>query len=1119
MTDSILRLKVESTEYDSKLKSAAEGLSRYIDKCRETGKTLETAEKDTLRYVRSLGEMNTKSKSSVSGFGEMKRAFLELSLQYKGLTDAEKNSKFGQALSAGLVTLRGRINETREAMDQVNQQMRESKGNGWLVKAGAIGTGLMGAKDGLSQLCDLSRSLAAAYAVQEEAELKLATVMRQRMNASDEEVNSIKQLASEQQKIGVVGDEVQLAGAQQVATFLENKKSIEELLPAMNNLAVQQNGLNVTSENMVNIGNMVGKVMQGQTGALRRVGISFTDAQEKALKYGSELDRAKTLAQVITDNVGDMNAQLAKTNAGKAKQMANNFGDWQEEIGKVVSKYETLLQAASQMGIIITSVVQISGAFFTMGKAIVSTNVAQKAFTITQANFAAMGNLVSAAINGQVLSLKALRAGIKGTVVSLGLIGVAYLVVSTAIEEVLKATGLLGDETDNTRKKTENLSDAQSRQAAQAERAASLQKRAAKTAGDAVGDTIGRFKSFQKEWSLLKNTGDQINWIKKNQSAFVDMGLAIGSVNEANRVFVRDSEKVIRALKAIAEAEAYKEEYGKAKIAEAKAERTQSIHSGSHYRIAKPGQRFGNNEMQELVDAGIMSDDEARRHRMHAFTKTSYDVTDGRYALSASDAAKLNAYRRAQARRRREDFLAPSQQEAKFWGGKFEGAERAAQSAQNYIGGLGHAYTEHRDGTKAGVPHGRAEDDIDREIRSNKERMDALSHEYVNASGERRKAIQGEIADLKKRNGAIEDAIAQAKGEVKAIPEEGSKAQLVKQLSELQALQDSTVKGTSKWEEYGSQVNEVRRRLEEYDDTAAEVAKGNSGLNAATIEAWRQGKNSDLDALDFGTDEGMRTAIRIEADTKSMDTLQSAVNDAVANGVALPSDAVSGLYDAIFNTSDIPDAQLQTWVDAINAKLSDMGLGEIDVKTSDDGNGKKIRTLEKGAETTKKGWQAAAQAMQSVGSALQGIEDPAIKVAGIVAEAVANIALSFAQATAKDAKLGVWGWISAIAAGTATMISTISSIKSATRHAAGGIIGGNSPSGDNILMATTGAPALVNSGELVLNRAQQGNLASQLTSNTSPKAGSPYVTGEAIYLGLRNYLRGHGYGDIVTTNR
>lgn len=41
MADNILRLKVESTGYGGKLKSVAEGLSRYIDKCRETGKTLE----------------------------------------------------------------------------------------------------------------------------------------------------------------------------------------------------------------------------------------------------------------------------------------------------------------------------------------------------------------------------------------------------------------------------------------------------------------------------------------------------------------------------------------------------------------------------------------------------------------------------------------------------------------------------------------------------------------------------------------------------------------------------------------------------------------------------------------------------------------------------------------------------------------------------------------------------------------------------------------------------------------------------------------------------------------------------------------------------------------------
>ena len=301
---------------------------------------------------------------------------------------------------------------------------------------------------------------------------------------------------------------------------------------------------------------------------------------------------------------------------------------------------------------------------------------------------------------------------------------------------------------------------------------------------------------------------------------------------------------------------------------------------------------------------------------------------------------------------------------------------------------------------------------------------------------------------------------------------------------------------------------------------APETVSGLSGLNAPTIAAWRQWREDDLGHLALGTSDGMEAAIRIEADMESMDTLQQTVSEALAKGVALPSDALGSLYETIFNADNIPDEQIQSWVDAINEKLKEAGLGEIEVKTEDDGSGQKqIRKLEKGAENTKKGWQDAARAMQSVGSALQGIEDPAMKVAGIVAEAVANIALSFAQATAKDAKLGVWGWISAIAAGTATMISTISSIKSATRHAAGGIIGGNSRSGDNVLMATTGVPALVNSGELVLNRAQQGNLASQLTSNISPTAGYPYVTGEVIYLGLRNYQRGHGYGDIVTTNR
>ena len=180
------------------------------------------------------------------------------------------------------------------------------------------------------------------YNTQVEQETKLATIMKQRMAATDEQIESVKKLAAEQQKLGVIGDEVQLAGAQQIATFSKQTSTIETLLPAMNDLLAQQNGLNATTSDAVNIGNLMGKVLQGQTSALKRVGISFSDAEEQVLKYGTEEEKAAMLAQVITNNVGHMNAALAQTDAGKQKQLANAMGDVKEQFGAAVMTIESV---------------------------------------------------------------------------------------------------------------------------------------------------------------------------------------------------------------------------------------------------------------------------------------------------------------------------------------------------------------------------------------------------------------------------------------------------------------------------------------------------------------------------------------------------------------------------------------------------------------------------------------------------------------------------------------------------------------------------------------------------------------------------------------------------------
>ena len=139
MADSILRLKVESQEYDNKLKQAAQGLTRYADECRKVGGTLEVVEKDTLDYVRAIGQMDTTSRTATGKLSEMKKAFVELSAQYKQMTDAEKNSPFGKALAASLDQLKGRIQDSKTQLDDINKELGNTKQSGDSAKGGIEG--------------------------------------------------------------------------------------------------------------------------------------------------------------------------------------------------------------------------------------------------------------------------------------------------------------------------------------------------------------------------------------------------------------------------------------------------------------------------------------------------------------------------------------------------------------------------------------------------------------------------------------------------------------------------------------------------------------------------------------------------------------------------------------------------------------------------------------------------------------------------------------------------------------------------------------------------------------------------------------------------------------------
>jgi len=180
------------------------------------------------------------------------------------------------------------------------------------------------------------------YDVQLEAETKLTTILKEHLDATDKQVESVKEYASELQKVGVIGDEIQLSGLQELSTYIENPDSLKTMNRVLNDMLAQQYGLNATAESAVTISTMLGKVLEGQTSALSRYGYSFDEAQEKLLKFGTEEQRVATLAEVVESSVGGVNAALAQTPAGRMKQLSNTMGDIKEQFGAAVYQLEVL---------------------------------------------------------------------------------------------------------------------------------------------------------------------------------------------------------------------------------------------------------------------------------------------------------------------------------------------------------------------------------------------------------------------------------------------------------------------------------------------------------------------------------------------------------------------------------------------------------------------------------------------------------------------------------------------------------------------------------------------------------------------------------------------------------
>jgi hypothetical protein len=283
------------------------------------------------------------------------------------------------------------------------------------------------------------------------------------------------------------------------------------------------------------------------------------------------------------------------------------------------------------------------------------------------------------------------------------------------------------------------------------------------------------------------------------------------------------------------------------------------------------------------------------------------------------------------------------------------------------------------------------------------------------------------------------------------------------------------------------------------------MAEGLSGFNKETMSAWMSGKQKDLSQAEYGSAE----YTKISGEIVDMNTIQAFLSEALRLGVADVIPELQSMWEEVFDDVNIDVSAFDGIKDKINEVKESVNENPVEIDMST-GNLKDVKKASMGVEDA---MIAAGQAVNQVAGALQNIEDPGVKAAAIVAEAIANVALGFAQASkAMDTTASGWGWLAWLAAGAAAMATTISTIHSLTGFAGGGVVEGNSYSGDNQLVR-------VNAGETILTRAQAGVIADALEG--SPMSNlklETYVSGKRLRIVMNNDSMSRGQGKLVSSN-
>lgn len=117
MADVITRFKLETTQYDSKLRDESNRLAEFTRMTSLAGKEFDRFTASQVEAVRELGKIAPAASNAKEQVKELVTAYNTLAKTYNVLTKEQQESDYGKAMAESLKNLQDRIAETKESMN------------------------------------------------------------------------------------------------------------------------------------------------------------------------------------------------------------------------------------------------------------------------------------------------------------------------------------------------------------------------------------------------------------------------------------------------------------------------------------------------------------------------------------------------------------------------------------------------------------------------------------------------------------------------------------------------------------------------------------------------------------------------------------------------------------------------------------------------------------------------------------------------------------------------------------------------------------------------------------------------------------------------------------------